>query len=1260
MAEEIDLRVKATTSDAQQNLGKLNDVLKQMGLEVEKTSKSTQTAGGSAGGFLDTLKQYYNNASMGATGLGGLVNVIGSINPVAGIALNGLSKLISAIGSLKEEALAALNNAQSLTINLESLAAQELVKAGQFENATDALDTAKIAAAGLLKELQKIGLESPFENKTVVATFQQGMAYGFNAEQALKLTRASLDMAAGLGKSGAEMQMIGMVMGQIRSTGKLLTQDVRQLTSRGIDLAGMLQNQLGVSVEQFNAGLQSGKYSMDDLLNVFSEFSQSNFGGAAERMARTWQGIQATLSDLKETAFITLLKQPFDKVTAVLADGLDVLKEFVMQSGILEKVGAGISGFVDNVIALGKGIIEWVKPALDVFTAGPFQQALQDAQIWIRMISLNLKQVGEAIWNLVKPAIDWLQARIASFDWSVLGKQLQDTVNTIGSTIYYLVETIRKILTGNSDAAFMPLRAAIVNVLTWAVVTWDRFAADAVTWGWNLVVQLANGIINAAKSVLSQAMTYLGNIIGLFIKPGSPPKQGPLSHIVEWGRGIINTFVQSFKTADFGLLKDALSPIQQSLQDAVSFGNLDEAESKRIFAGVRDDVAQLISVYRQTGEISDSVLSNISAKLGEGGTELTKYLRLQLKYQQAQEALGGIANEVAAAQKKGFVSKDLAAKLKAAQATADAAKDELDWQKEYLGLQKDSVDIQLQLVKALEKLNKALGGTAKAAGAEKTPTGGGADVAKATPFTSNLMDLAVPADIGAGANQLELALGGVSEEFQKAREKVDSFVSRVEEFIKIPLPDKVKLLADLVGIDFDALKENVDGIFDALDPKKLVTHIGNFIKGLPAQIGFIISSAWNTLIRKMPVWTEMLWIRIMRLFEDLMARFRSNSTSWGANLGKALGTVFGFMFNLVFSEIPQFVFKIVGGLLVGLYNVAKFLFTEGPRLAASWWESLKAMFGVIIDYVIQNGPTWAATILEFLRGFFVNLIISFIENGPEWYKDLAVAALQFIDEFKAGLSKAWDLLTYMKNKVLAWITGILFNFGTWIINLYKVGKTFVEKIKEGITNAWDMVLWIGGKITEMVQKLIEGAGDTLAGLVRLGEQIVEKIKEGVTDGWDFATWISGMLVVAGDSLLGTDGGWMSSIVKIGTTIVDKLKQGIKDAWDGFISWWKGLLGGLNPPSSSGGNVAQALRTPNIPTISGGLSQAGAGAIGGEITRMRQLLGDAALNVAVSQYYTFGDVVFPNVVNGRDAQSVENTLAQLTIRGTLEARARGNG
>jgi len=1251
----------------QDSLGRLvsvsQDVTKAMSRQSQQTAdltQNTQTAAGSSGlgGLLGVAKLFFSNAAVGQQGISGLVSTIGMINPVASMAAKGIMGIINALKNLVKEAIPVIAHAQTLQITLESLAALELVKAGQFENAGDALDTAKVAAQGLLKELRLIDIESPFDSKQVQATFQSGMAYGFTADQAMKLTRASLNMAAGLGKSGAEMTMIGMVMGQVRSVGTLLTQDLRQLQSRGINLADMLKTQLGVSIEQFNAGLASGKYTMDDLLDVFDRFATTNFAGAGKRMAQTFEGLKSTLSSIKDMIFVTALKPAFDKVTAALADVVDQIQRFVFTTPIFEKIGTFLGDLVDKAVALGKAFIDWVKPGLAIFESSGVKTALKDAAMWAGMIWANLKQVGAAVWQKVKPAFDWFVSILPKINLDEALVHIKDTVNAVGQVIYSLVETIRRILTGQADTAFDPLRQAVSYVLTWIILTWDRFGANAINWGWNLVVQIANGIINAAKSVLVTAMNFLGNIIGLFIKPGSPPQKGPLSHIVEWAKGLINTYVQAFKTADFGLLRDSLAPIKQALQDAVGAGTISDVEFPTLFASVRDDVAKLISVFRETGQISDEVLGGIADKLGEGGAELTKYLRLQLMFQKAQDNLAAVSEEVAAAQKTGFVPEALVQKLKAAQESANIAEDEMAWQKEYLSLQQDSVDIQLQLVNALKKMGAALSDVAKSI----KDAAAGAGMPTVTPISTGLggPDDEDIDDIDDELTDISEALGGVSEEFQEMRKQV-------EDFLDLPLADKLKKIADILGLGgllqiletFNDLptETKISYIKDKLE--KLLgidfdTMFAN-LRGLPARL-------WQGLLRLVPKMMIMSGRFIGQIFAGVMNFISTNAPAWGPRLGEAFGKVFNFI-------------------LKAIVGVAIWLVTEAPNLANAWLLGFTVVVLDWIDLVWREGPGWIKNLIKFANGFFVGFVKGFLGEAPDWVKDIVKFGEVVIQKIKDGLTEADNLLDDIRVRIVTWVASVLLRIGVWLDKVKEIGKTFVKKIKDGVDKAWDLFIWLGAKLITLVADLLRNAGEILKGLLDFGAALVQKIKDGIIAVWDMLTFFGGLFSDLWATLLGPDNDWLDGIGDIASAIINRVKAGILAGWGAFKDWFWGLLNSFGDEDEPPENTPQTrpLNNTTLPsTLSSNLTDFSAlyneltgllsysvlsleamnGQLRSQLVETRRLMSMAGIGLNIDQSYTFGDIVFPGVRDGRDAQGVERVLSRLTLQGRMTAKTTG--
>jgi len=307
-------------------------------------------------------------------------------------------------------------------------------------------------------------------------------------------------------------------------------------------------------------------------------------------------------------------------------------------------------------------------------------------------------------------------------------------------------------------------------------MAWRKYIRKALIWGWNLVVNLANGIIRAARTVLVQAANFVGQMLAKFFAPGSPPKKGPLSNIVKWGKGLMETFFRAFGLADFGILRDTLAPIKQALQSAVDLGDMDQADMLKVFRGVRQQAASLIAEFRQTGEINENIMAGIAQRLGEGGEEYTKYLRLTLEHQKALQGLSKVQEEVAAAEARGFVPAELKAKLAAAQDEVDAKAEAVDWQREYLAALQEGVDLQREMIAALKELTEAMKGE-KGEGAAGLI---GEDAA-------GLVGGAAPA-----AKVKFAGFAGFSQEFEKTKEEIRQWFAE--------LPNKIKLWLAQTGL----------------------------------------------------------------------------------------------------------------------------------------------------------------------------------------------------------------------------------------------------------------------------------------------------------------------------------------------------------------------------------------------------------------------------------------------------------------------------
>ena len=283
--------------------------------------------------------------------LGKVNGVLTDMGKIAGGVLlaKGLEKLAGAVIDIGKGAVESAAKMQVFDLSLRTLAAREAVSAGAADNIEQALAGIGPTAEALKDQLMELSLISPFTFDTIANTFRVQMAFGQTSEMSVKLTGAILDTASALGLTGESTDRLAYNFGQINSVGKIMATDLRQLRMVGLDLADVFKDELGMSVEQVNAALEAGKMTMEDVSLAFVKYSQENFGGAAERMSKTFTGLKSSFSDLATFAGAQIMTPGLDSVTGVLGEVYDGLKE-LLDSGYFEKLGKELGDNLNRIL----------------------------------------------------------------------------------------------------------------------------------------------------------------------------------------------------------------------------------------------------------------------------------------------------------------------------------------------------------------------------------------------------------------------------------------------------------------------------------------------------------------------------------------------------------------------------------------------------------------------------------------------------------------------------------------------------------------------------------------------------------------------------------------------------------------------------------------------------------------------------------------------------------------------------------------------
>lgn len=232
-----------------------------------------------------------------------------------------------------------------------------------------------------------------------------------------------------------------------------------------------------------------------------------------------------------------------------------------------------------------------------------------------------------------------------------------------------------------------------------------------VSWGSNIVVSLAEGIVSAVGLIV-KALQVVGRVIAFLLKPGSPPRLLP--NLREWARATAEEWLDGWSDADFSTLQEFGSLAQRALQSLVLSGQLGEEQAIPILLGTREEFARVIQEIKETGVVSEETFARLRTGAGVAGEELETLARHYARLVQASSQLRDVNEKLREIQGEWSDQTDqirlseLNAILldpRATQQQKDLARSE----KDYISLMMKQRDLQEEVADAQEDLNEFTG-----------------------------------------------------------------------------------------------------------------------------------------------------------------------------------------------------------------------------------------------------------------------------------------------------------------------------------------------------------------------------------------------------------------------------------------------------------------------------------------------------------------------------------------------------------------------
>lgn len=484
-------------------------------------------------------------------------------------------------------------------------------------------------------------------------------------------------------------------------------------------------------------------------------------------------------------------------------------------------------------------------------------------------------------------------------------------------------------------------------------------AEGALRWGVEIIAALAEGISQAATTVLVAAMNFIGNILTSWMGPGSPPKIAP--GLPAWGVAAMSEYLHGFTQADFGILKAVQAPLQKILEGP-AFAKI----SQQLIAGI------------SAGKPGEEFFALIAKAAGKFGEEIAELARLEY-------ALVDATEEVAEAEKQ---------LEEARRGVSDAQKDVAQLTREYntllrAGEGRAALDIQLAQINAAEEnVRLAREQVSEAGKAEADAKSRVGTLKEQTDLQGQIVD------------QL-LALDKTSKDVEKGEEKRTAIARARAKIGKGLVPEMVMPtpaafdIASRIGEAIDKAKADLKAKFvdifkplgDAWDAiKKDVFNLG----AVWDKFIVIVGDAWTTLKKKYPILQKVEdWVT------GLPEEIKTLVGSWTDETGfmGSIRKVYEYLKDPVFE-----LFKSFGNFLGATGEFA------GKGLV---WaiEAVLTGWTVVVDYIEENvvplfGPE---TGLGKLLLYFKEKRLDLLSEGLEWVKGLIEDVTTKLNEWATAI-----------------------------------------------------------------------------------------------------------------------------------------------------------------------------------------------------------------------------------------------------------------
>lgn len=263
----------------------------------------------------------------------------------------------------------------------------------QTEVAFKQLTGSAAQAEKLLSQLRDLAASTPFEFPELAKNARLLLAFGDTAKDIVPHLTAIGDAVSALGGGSAEIDRVVRAIGQMESKGRILAEEMNQLSEIGINGFALLAQETGKSEAELRKMGETGQLLATEYIPLLYQGLERTFGGGMAAQAQTFNGLWSTLKDNILQAGMAISQPFFEKAKA----GLQRLVEYTQTAEFDKKMDEWAESAADLAEGLGTFVSE---------TGPKLIATIQDLNTALQPLAITFTAVGSASVDSLGPLAD--------------------------------------------------------------------------------------------------------------------------------------------------------------------------------------------------------------------------------------------------------------------------------------------------------------------------------------------------------------------------------------------------------------------------------------------------------------------------------------------------------------------------------------------------------------------------------------------------------------------------------------------------------------------------------------------------------------------------------------------------------------------------------------------------------------------------------------------------------------------------------------